>query len=200
MTVEPECGPPRAVPPTIRHIEEVGGHRADDQCHAIPRQRGTSATSRSTEQRKHGDLVRQERERHQIYDICVNDAPDPALPADERPVDHTPVHTTDLPDTPTRDRNIPATAWIQAPATLLAAGDDLQNTPVANYKRKIGSWLLWRAGPAKGDARYVALDPGNLARCFTFRLTPDGLGLGVGPSGETHARFRMWKEDLRDHG
>jgi hypothetical protein len=34
---------------------------------------------------------------------------------DERPLDDTPVHTADLPLTPTRDRNIPATAWVEAP-------------------------------------------------------------------------------------
>ena len=34
---------------------------------------------------------------------------------DERPSDETPVHTADLPPTPTRDRNIVATAWIEAP-------------------------------------------------------------------------------------
>ena len=48
-----------------------------------------------------------------------------ALRYDERPIDNTPRHTTELPDTPTRDRNIPATAWIEAPAALLALGDDL---------------------------------------------------------------------------
>ena len=38
-----------------------------------------------------------------------------ALPADERPLDPTPVHTADLPPTPTRDRSIPVEAWIEAP-------------------------------------------------------------------------------------
>src|SRR3954451_3120186 len=66
---------------------------------------------------------------------------------DERPVDDTPVHTADLPPTPQRDRNIPATAWVEAPPELLALGDDIGN-PVAEYKRRIGPWLLWRAGPA----------------------------------------------------
>ena len=73
-----------------------------------------------------------------------------ALPADQRPVDDTPVHTADLPPTPVRDRNIPATAWVEAPPELLAAGADLPGRPVATYKRRIGRWLLWRAGPATG--------------------------------------------------
>ena len=51
--------------------------------------------------------------------------PPAALRYDERPDDTTPVHTAELPDTPTRDRNIVATAWIEAPAELLALGDDL---------------------------------------------------------------------------
>ena len=46
---------------------------------------------------------------------------------DERPIDPTPIHTDDLPPTPIRDRNIPATAWVEAPDSLLTLGDDLPN-------------------------------------------------------------------------
>ena len=117
---------------------------------------------------------------------------------DERPTDDTPVHTADLPPTPIRDRNIPATAWIEAPASLLALGADLPDAPVAEYKRRIGPWILWRAGPAKhGDARYWAAHDTTGAE-FTLRLFPDGRAEGAGPSGTTHDRFRSWKEDLRD--
>jgi hypothetical protein len=122
-----------------------------------------------------------------------------ALPYDQRPPDDTPVHTDDLPDTPVRDRNIPATAWVEAPAALLTLGDDL-GLPVADYKRRIGPWLLWRSGPATGaDARYLAVDARDLGRAYAFRLFPDGTGEGSGPSGTVHHRFRTWKEDLRDH-
>jgi hypothetical protein len=122
-----------------------------------------------------------------------------ALPADDRPVDDTPVHTVDLPDTPTRDRNIPATAWVEAPAALLDAGADIGD-PLIAYKRRLGPWLLWRAGPARGaEARYVAIDHRDLDRSYTFRLFADGGGAGTGPSGADHDRFRSWKEDLRDH-
>ncbi len=118
---------------------------------------------------------------------------------DERPEDHTSLHTHDLPPTPVRDRNIVATAWIEAPPELLALGDDLPGSPTAHYKRRIGKWILWRAGPASnGDARYWACDQEQLTRQFTFRLFPDGSGEGTGPSGTRHQRFRTWKEDLRD--
>ena len=63
---------------------------------------------------------------------------DKPLRYDQRPADATPVHTADLPDTPTRDRNIVAHAWIEAPAELLALGDDLPGRPEATYKRRIG--------------------------------------------------------------
>ena len=119
---------------------------------------------------------------------------------DERPVDTTALHTDDLPATPVRDRNIPATAWIEAPEVVLQAGADLPDTPLADYKRRIGPWLLWRAGPATGaDARYVAVRADDLTIHHEFRLFPDGSGRGTGPSGDQHARFRTWKEDLRDH-
>ena len=118
---------------------------------------------------------------------------------DERPVDDTPLHTDELPATPVRDRNIPATAWIEAPDDLLALGDDLPGLPVAEYKRRIGPWLLWRAGPASGgDARYWTCRSGEPTPAFTLRLHPDGTAEGVGPSGTMHRRFRAWKEDLRD--
>jgi hypothetical protein len=119
-----------------------------------------------------------------------------ALPADQRPLDDTPVHTADLPPTPTRDRNIVATAWVEAPESVRTAGDDIGASYVA-YKRRIGRWLLWRAGPATGaDARYVAVAADDLAVHHTFRLFPDGTGDGTGPSGTRHTRFRAWKEDL----
>jgi len=121
----------------------------------------------------------------------------PALRYDERPADRTPIHTADLPDTPTRDRNIVATAWIEAPAELLGLGADLPGQPEAEYKRRIGSWVLWRAGPAAGgEARYWAGRADNLAEQHTFRLHADNSGDGVGPSGRRHTRFRTWKEDL----
>jgi hypothetical protein len=118
---------------------------------------------------------------------------------DERPTDDTPILTPDLPPTPVRDRNIPATAWIEAPASLLALGDDLPGRPLAEYKRRIGTWLLWRAGPASGgDARYWAAPADRLDDHVTLRLFPDGSADGVGPTGTRHHRFRSWKEDLRD--
>ena len=90
-------------------------------------------------------------------------------------------------------------AWLEAPGELRSLGSDLLDAPVADYKRRIGPWLLWRAGPATGgDARYWACDEGDLSRQFVFRLYPDGTGEGVGPSGARHERFRAWKEDLRD--
>ena len=121
------------------------------------------------------------------------------LPYHQRPDDHAPVHTADLPPTPLRDRAIPATAWLEAPPELLRLGDDLPGTPVASYKRRIGPWLLWRAGPAsKASARYWAARADDLADQWTFTLRADGGGQGSGPSGTVHERFRTWKEDLRD--
>ena len=122
--------------------------------------------------------------------------PDRPLPADERPFDDTPIHTEDLPPTPTRDRNISVEAWLEAPDVVKTAGLDIGGVRVA-YKRRLGPWLLWRAGPARrADARYVAVHRNDLDRSHTFRLYPDGSGEGTGPSGAVHSRFRAWKQDL----
>ena len=124
----------------------------------------------------------------------------PHLRYDERPEDDTPLHTDDLPPTPQRDRNIPARAWIEAPDELVHLGDDVGGDE-AQYKRRIGRWLLWRSGPATGaDARYLVVDAEDLANQYTFRLFPDGNGEGRGPDGAVHTRFRAWKEALRDAG
>lgn len=129
------------------------------------------------------------------------DAVADALPYDRRPTDHTPVRTEELPPTPVRDRNIPATAWVEAPDSLLTLGEDLADRPVAEYKRRIGPWILWRAGPAtKANARYWAAREDDLATAYTVHLFPDGTAEGIGPSGVVHTRFRAWKEDLRDSG
>jgi hypothetical protein len=123
-----------------------------------------------------------------------------ALPSHQRPVDATPVHTDELPATPQRDRRIPASAWIEAPRALLELGADIGD-PIVAYLRRIGPWLLWRAGPAsRGDARYMALSSDDLDTTWTFRLFPDGSGEGAGPDGAVHHRFRTWKEALRDAG
>src|SRR5204863_5429889 len=123
-----------------------------------------------------------------------------ALPYDQRPEDDTPLHTADLPATPQRDRNIPARAWLEAPDALKQLGNDIGG-PEAQYKRRIGRWLLWRAGPATGgDARYMAVaDDGASAERPTYRLHPDGAGSGTGADGAVHQRFRAWKESLRDY-
>ena len=124
------------------------------------------------------------------------------IPADMRPLVTEPFHTAELPPTPQRDRSLPAQLWIEAPPELRSLGDDLHlsiGPASVVYKRRIGRWLLWRAGPAAGDhARYMALDFESLRRQFTFRLLPDGSGHGVGPDGVDHQRFRAWKESLRD--
>ena len=122
-----------------------------------------------------------------------------ALPFDERPLDSTPVHTEALPDTPQRDRRIPAGAWLEAPAELLRLGEDFGGRE-AGYIRRIHGWLLWRSGPPSGgDARYLAVAADAPSVQHAFRLLADGSGQGAGPSGTVHERFRAWKEDLRDH-
>lgn len=121
-----------------------------------------------------------------------------ATPAEDRPPIARDVHTAELPPLPQRDFLIPATRWIEAPPELSTLGDDLGIELVA-YKRRIGRFLLWRAGPAvKAHARYMALAADDLAERYTFELVPDGSGQGVGADGVTHARFRTWKESLRD--
>jgi hypothetical protein len=56
--------------------------------------------------------------------------------------------------------------------------------------------LLWRAGPARGPARYLAIGSADLANHFAFTLDADAGHHGTGPSGIEHTHFRAWKEDL----
>ena len=120
-----------------------------------------------------------------------------SVPADDRPFDLSPVTTADLPPTPVRDRNIAASAWDEAPAALLELGTDLGIGPDRTaYKRRIGAWILWRAGPTRGPARWMALHQDDLTEQFTFFVDGTKNDSGVGPSGQTHTRFRAWKEDL----
>ena len=117
-------------------------------------------------------------------------------PAEARtPTDHD-WHTDALPATPQRDFLIPAERWIEAPAELRALGADFGVDLVA-YKRRIGRFLLWRAGPAaRADARYMAIAADDLGERYTFRLYPDGRGEGTSADGVVHTRFRTWKEGL----
>ena len=122
-----------------------------------------------------------------------------ARPAEQRPLVEHDVHTHELPPLPQRDSRIVASRWIEAPHAIAELGADLGEE--AGYIRRIGRYLLWRAGPAaNADARYGAVDAGDLSRVFTFRLFEDGSGAGVGPDGVHHTRFRAWKEALRDDG
>ena len=115
------------------------------------------------------------------------------VPAHQRPFTDRRYHTDDLPDTPTRHFRIPASGWSDAPEMLIALGDEI-GEPV-EYERRIGRFLLWRAGPAVGRAIYLAIDVDDLDRVFRFDL--DGrVGSGHGPDGVEHVRFRAWKEAL----
>ena len=119
-------------------------------------------------------------------------------PAEERPPTDRDWHTDELPPLPQRDYLIPATRWVEAPDALRSLGADFGVDLVA-FKRRIRRYLLWRAGPAvHADACYMAIDAADTERRFTFRLFADGSGEGAGPDGLVHARFRTWKEALRD--
>jgi hypothetical protein len=121
-----------------------------------------------------------------------------ATPAEARPPVERDYHTDELPPLPQRDFLIPADRWVEAPRELRELGADFGVDLVA-YKRRIGRFLLWRAGPAAGaDARYAAIAADDLAERYTFRLHADGSSSGLGPDGITHERFRTWKEALRD--
>ena len=122
------------------------------------------------------------------------------MPAEDRPPVTRDFHTAELPATPQRDFLIPATRWVEAPAVVRELGADLGIELVA-YLRRIGRFLLWRAGPAThADARYLAIDADDFDDHYTFRLFPDGTGDGAAPDGSRHTRFRSWKEALRDAG
>ena len=69
------------------------------------------------------------------------------IPAEARTPTDRDWHTDELPPLPQREFLIPAERWVEAPAALRTLGLDLGIELVA-YKRRIGRYLLWRAGPA----------------------------------------------------
>ncbi len=117
----------------------------------------------------------------------------PALPPQQRPFVTRRYHTDELPATPQRHYRIPASGWVEAPEELLRLGDEL-GEPV-EYKRRIGRFLLWRAGPPVGQAWYLAIAADQPEERYRFRLRGKH-GEGTGPDGSHHYRFRTWKEAL----
>lgn len=116
-----------------------------------------------------------------------------SLPVHERPFTTDRYHTFELPDTPQRTFRIPGEGWIEAPDSLFSLGDDLKEP--TEYKRRIGKFLLWRAGPPVGEAWYLAVNRDDLCDQYRFRLSGK-TGTGSGADGLTHERFRAWKESL----
>ncbi|MDJ0768380.1 MAG: hypothetical protein QNJ12_06280 [Ilumatobacter sp.] len=99
---------------------------------------------------------------------------------------------------PTFLRSVPASAWLEAPDSLCVLGMDLPDNPQARYLRRCGDWVVWRAGPGRrGDARYWAGHRTDADRWCTFRVFPDGSGVGTTPDGQTVTRLRHWKRQLR---
>ncbi len=104
-------------------------------------------------------------------------------------------HTDELPATPQRDFLIDSHRWVEAPEWLHTLGADF-GVSLVTYKRRIGRYLLWRAGPAVGaDARYCAVAADSTVH-FELRLHPDRRAEGLGPDGVMHDRFRAWKVAL----
>jgi hypothetical protein len=116
-----------------------------------------------------------------------------SAPSHRRPFTERRYRTGELPDTPTRHFRIPAAGWTDAPEILLTLGDEL-GEPV-EYKRRIGDFFLWRAGPPVGRAIYLAIDVEDPGHVYRFDLE-GRTGSGLGPDGVEHVRFRAWKEAL----
>ena len=119
--------------------------------------------------------------------------------AEDRPIDPTPVHTVDLPATPQRDRTIPATAWIEAPAALLDSrarprsrarrvqAPDRAVVALARRSRGEGERALRRA---RGRRSRASSSPSGCIRRATVKASV--------PTASCTTRFRAWKEALRD--
>ena len=157
-----------------------------------PRPRGPAPWPPAPRSRPWPSLARGIRADHPRRDLvapaCAGDPPLP--PADERPVDPTPVHTADLPaHAHPRPQHPGRRPGSRRPPSCCTSATTSGDSAVIAYKRRIGPMaaLAGRAGqpgrrPLPGRRR-----PTTSAAQHTFRLYPDGHGEGVGPSGPTHA-------------
>jgi hypothetical protein len=115
---------------------------------------------------------------------------------DRAPVERD-LHTEELPALPQRHSMVPAARWIEAPVEVRDLGRDF-GVELVTYIRRIGPYLLWRAGRAAGErARYCAVKADDLDERWRFDLDPEGNGSGTGPDGVEHHRFRDWKLSLK---
>src|SRR5262249_53914890 len=134
-----------------------------------PQTRARQRRGHRVQVRVHAPCVDDERRRRQVghlhalpHSLSREDGTMAPTPAEARTPTDRDWHTDDLPATPQRDFLIPAPRWIEAPEEVRALGADLGIELVA-YKRRIGRYLLWRAGPASGaDARYMAIASDDL--------------------------------------
>jgi len=121
-----------------------------------------------------------------------------STPTEDRPPVEQDLHTDELPPLPQRASMIPVQRWVEAPDEVRHLGDEIGVELVA-YIRRIGDYLVWRAGRATGEAaRYIAVHATDLHEQWRFALDAAGDGSGTGPDGVVHTRFRTWKESLRD--
>ena len=138
--------------------------------------------------RRHDRAARPRRRHHDRHRAAPPPGVDrPGLvtwpPADERPIDHDagphrrpPADAHPGPQHPGHGLGRGARRSCSTSATTSAS-------PVATYKRRIGRWLLWRAGPATRRRRPLPgrSTPTTSTASSRFRLFPDGTGEGDGP-------------------
>ena len=122
----------------------------------------------------------------------------PALRYDQRPADHTPIHTEALPPTPIRDRNIVATAWIEAPEQLLTLGRRSAEPTGGRVQAADRRLAAVAGGSGRGRRRPLLGGPRRRSHRSNTRFgcsqtTP---ATALGPAGSGTRSSDPWKEDL----
>ena len=123
------------------------------------------------------------------------------LPAEARTPTDRDWHTDELPAHAAARLPHPGRTLGRGAGRRCASSAPTSAIDLVAYKRRIGRYLLWRAGPgACAPMRATWRSPPTTSPSVDVPAHARRHRCRRGPTADVHARFRTWKEALRDAG